>query len=311
LAQPARSSHPNPGDHRIIDPGLLFVALVWGAGNVVVKWLLDVFEPSALFGLRMGLTSLLMLGLLWVRRRPISARDVLVLTLIGGGLVTVQQLCFVYAMNMTTASEGALLISTAPVWTAMMVALLGIEVVTWLNWLGIVIAFGGVAMVVLGAGQAVLPNAPARLAGDLLMIASAWMYGGYMVISGRWMKKIGALHVICCTFSASGLFLLLIGWQPLLATDWHLVTWDRWLGVAYLTVLAAFVSLIVWYRTIGRTSASRTAVYQYLVPGISVVAAGLFLHERLAILQVAGIVITLIGVYLARVPSPAVERPAD
>ena len=279
------------------------VALMWGASNVVTKWVIEGFDPVAFAALRTGVTSILMIALLLVRPpRRIAARDWLMLAAFGGGLVAGQQLSFLHAIKMTTASEGSLMISTAPVWTALIVAIAGMELVTRLNWLGIAVALGGVAMVILGAAAGTVPRAPARLSGDLLMIASAWMYGGYMVISKRWMRRIGGLHVICCTFAASGVMLAVVGGPRLLTTQWAEITWGHWVGIAYVTLVAGFVGLIIWYLTIERTSASGTAVYQYLVPAVAVVGATIFLGERLSALQVLGIAVTLAGVYLARVP---------
>jgi len=116
------------------------------------------------------------------------------------------------------------------------------------------------------------------------------------------MRRLGGLQVICHTFAAGGMLLAVVGGRRLLDTEWAEITWGRWVGIAYLTLFAGFIGLVVWYRTIGRTSASGTAVYQYLVPGISVVCAAIFLGERLSALQVAGFAVTLVGVYLARVP---------
>ena len=67
--------------------------------------------------------------------------------------------------------------------------------------------------------------------------------------------------------------------------------------------MAGFLGIVLWYRTIGRTTASGTAVYQYLVPGVSCVGAALFLGERLGPVQVAAIFVMLAGVYLARLPA--------
>lgn len=307
------SADPAPLPPRpVFNPVLLLVAGIWGAGNLVTKWLLEVMEPPALLALRMGGVAVLMGALLLLGpRRRVARRDCLVLMLCGGGIVTVQLLTFTYAMKMTTASEGSLLISTAPVWTAVLVTLLGMERLTGLNWLGVAVASGGVAMIIWGPAGRIVGNAPARLPGDLLMVASAWLYGGYMVLSKRWMRRLGALHVICYTFVGSGMLLAALGTRHLLATDWGIITAGRWIGVAYLTILAGFVGIILWYRTIGRTTASGTAVYQYLVPGISVLGAAILLGERLTALQLAGIAVILAGVYLARLPSdPGPPRSA-
>ena len=288
---------------RLLDPVLLLVACIWGIGNVVTKWVLGVLDPSAFLALRMVVVSILMAAVLLLGpRNRLALRDWLIVSVCGGGLVAAQFLSFSYAMKLTTASEGSLLISTAPAWTAVIVAVLGVEHLRGLNWLGIVLASGGVAMVALGPAGRIVSGAPSRLSGDLLMLASAWLYAGYMVLSRRWMQRLGELPVICRTFAAGGVLLVAVGARHLLASDWSTVTAGHWVGIAYVTLLAGFVGLVLWYRTIGRTSASGTAMYQYLVPGVSVVAAAIFLGERIVVFQLAGIAVTLIGVYLARVP---------
>ena len=306
----AHGAHSSSSAHaRIIDPALLLVALVWGGANVATKWVVEVFDPVAFCALRSAVIGVLMIGLLLTRpRRRMGARDRLMLMAFGGGLVAAQQLSFTCALKMTTASEGALLISTAPVCTAIIVAILGMEAVTGVNWLGIVVAFGGVAMVILGGAGRTVQNAPARVSGDLLMMASALVYGGYMVICRRWMQRLGALHVICYTFAAAAVLLALVGGGRLPATEWHEISAAHWVAILYLTLLSGFIGVVVWYRAIARTSASGTAVYQYLVPGMAVVAAAIFLGERLAALQVVGIGVTLVGVYLARVPPTTTPR---
>ncbi len=290
---------------RIVNPGLLSVAIMWGAGNVVVKWVLTVFDPAAFLALRMSVMGVVMIVWLLLsgyRRWRLPTREALIVTTLGGGLIAAWHLAFSYAMKMTTASDGSLLISTAPVWTAIVAAILGMELITGLNWAGIAVALGGVAIVVFAAAGEAVPRAPERLLGDLLMIAAAWMYGGYMVISKRWMQRLGELPVICGTFAGASVILVAVGAPGLLEADWAIITPWHWVGIAYVTLVAGAVGTVVWYRAIGRTSASGTAVYQYLVPGVSVICAAIFLKERLAALQVVGMAVTLIGVCLARVP---------
>ena len=291
---------------QVINPVLLLVACMWAAGNLVTKWVLEVLDPAALLALRMGIIAILMVALLFARpRRRMLALDWVTLLVFGGGLVAAQLSAFTYAMRLTTASEGSLLISTAPAWTAVIVAVLGMERVTRLNWLGIAIASGGIVMVVLAPGVRILPTAPARFSGDLLMLASAWLYASYMVLSRRWMQRLGELQVICLTFASGGLILAALGARQLLASDLSRLTVGQWIGIAHVTFIGGFLGLTLWYWTIGRTSASGTAVYQYLVPVLAVVGSAVFLGERVAAPQLAGIAVTLVGIYMARVrPDP-------
>jgi len=57
---------------------------------------------------------------------------------------------------------------------------------------------------------------------------------------------------------------------------------------------------VIWYRAIAHTSPAKTAVYQYLVPVIAIIASAIFLNERLTWLQLVGSVVVLLGVALAR-----------
>jgi drug/metabolite transporter (DMT)-like permease len=296
----------------VINPVLVLVALMWAGSNLVTKWLLEVLEPQALLALRMGIIAVLMTAMLLVGpRRRLKLADTALLLLAGGGLVALQVLSFSYAMKLTTASEGALLISTAPAWTAVLVAFLGMERVTSVNWLGIAVASGGVAMIVLGSGDRMAPNAPARVPGDLLMLSSAWLFAGYMVLGKRWMQRWGELRVISLTFAGAGVLLAVTGAREFLATDWRALTPGHWLGIGHVTLLGGFLGVILWYRTMGRTSASGTAVYQFLVPVLAVVGAAAFLGERIANLQFAGIAVALVGVYMARVRPRSVAQGPD
>ena len=92
---------------------------------------------------------------------------------------------------------------------------------------GIAVASVGVMMVIFGAADGIVGNAPARLPGDLLMVGSAWLYGGYMAISKRWMQRFGELQVIYCTFASGGTLLAAVGAPQLLATEWASITPGR------------------------------------------------------------------------------------
>ncbi len=289
-----------------VDFGPLSVAFVWGVNVVVQKFLLRTLSPAALQTVRDGCVSLLLLGAMWWMGRRVGKvlkadfRGLLA----AGLLMGVQLLTFIYALNLITASEATVIISTAPVWTAVLTAVMGLEILYLRNWLGIVAALGGVSLMILGGAATPAAYAPARVAGDMMVLVAAFLYALYMVISKRLMNRHGTLAVITLSLCIANLVFLPAGLSQAIAMPWLTLSGLEWFCLAYGILLAGVYGFVMWYRSIKLTSPARTAVYQYLVPVFAVLAAALFLHEKLTGYQFVGMAVTLAGVYLARYRRP-------
>ncbi len=301
--QQERAAHSRPsGRLAIIDPWLLSVALIWGGNFVVYKIVLRHLSPLGIVGTRFALLApiLLIAARLLSRRPPPELRDWP--CLIWAGLVVLggQQISFIFGVDMTTATEAALLISTAPIFTALISVATGLECLTALNWAGVFLGFGGVALIVLGGGSNF--SAPSsRFVGNLVMLCSALLYGYYMVLSKHLVQQHGGLRTVAYSYALAAIVVVPISWKALVTTAWLSLDWLTWLLlVGYICLLAGVYGFAVWYTTIGRTTAARTAVYQYLVPVVAMTTAAIFLHEKPTILQIVGAIIALAGLALTR-----------
>ncbi len=293
----------------IVDPWLASVALIWGGNFVTYKILLDNISPTGLLAARFVIVTALLMAILWLtgRLRRNEPGMWLRLFLAGVLIMGVQQIMFVHGLNLTAAGEGALLFSTAPILTALMVAATGAEIITSSNWAGVIAAFGGVAMVILGGGATT--GAPAtRITGDLLLLGSAFLYALFMVLSKSLMEKYGALKVVTFAYLFGALVVVPAGAREALATDWAGLSPGCWFCFAYLVLLAGCYGFFIWYWRISRTSPARVAVYQYAVPVVAMIAAAIWLGERPTGIQLLGAALVLSGLALARrrprVPCP-------
>lgn len=288
---------------RIIEPGVLSVALIWGGNFVVYKLVLRHLTPLAVVGTRFALlTPLLLLATRFLSKRPPPEREDLP-CLVLAGLVVLggQQVTFIFGVDMSSATEAALLISTAPIFTAIISVLSGQERLSLVNWIGVIVGFAGVAMVVGGARKADLS---AHFAGDLVMLASAMLYGYYMVLSKHLVVQHGGLRTVAYSYALASVLLVPVAYRDLVSTDWFAIDALTWLLlVGYICFLAGLYGFAVWYTTIGRTTAARTAVYQYLVPVVAMASAATFLGERLTALQMVGAATVLAGLVLTRLPA--------
>lgn len=299
-----------PGRLRVFDPWLLSVALIWGVNFVVYKVLLAHVTALVVVGTRFGLMAppLVAAAVLFIKHPPITRADLRRLLWAGLVIYSLQQITFIYGVYLSTATEAALLISTMPIWTAIFAVVGGQEHLTRLNWVGVGVGFAGVAMVVLGGDAQAGLQFGGRVVGDLLLLFSACLYGYFMVEVKPLVETYGGLTTVAWAYALAAVVIVPVSARDLLATNWAGLDWTTWvLLVGWVGALAGVYGFAVWYTAVGRTTAARTAVYQYLVPVVAMAAAAVFLKERPQALQLAGAALTLAGLALTRRPRAARE----
>lgn len=301
MSESPRAENVAGASERIIDPWLLSVAIFWGLNTVSNKWLLQAMDPAGILCFRFACCAVVVSVAVWYFGRGKSADPAKPwgMMVLVGLWVGIQQLIFIYALDWTSASEASLLISIAPIWTALIGAATGRELIGLANWLGILAAAAGVGLIVFGGGSLNV-DIPTRIQGDLWMVLSSLLYGSFMVYSKGIMKQHGSLRVMSWAFVVGSLVIVPAGLGQFVGADWARFDLLLWAALLYSAFIAGGYGFVVWYRTIARTTPARTAAYQYLVPVVSLIAAAILLGERLAPAQVLGALIVLSGLVLAR-----------
>src|SRR3954454_14202257 len=152
-----------------------------GTAIVATRFLAGAADPITIAVLRFAGGAVLLLPLAPIKRERWPGQrdwpDGIGLALLFFGLFPV---LFNAALIYTTAARGALALSTTPLITMLVAALLGIERLTLRKSVGLVLAMGGVA-IALGASLSVSPLGAWR--GDALMLAGAACMALYTVWS--------------------------------------------------------------------------------------------------------------------------------
>src|SRR5438270_3621363 len=120
----------------------------------------------------------------------LKKKDWLLLVLCALLGVVFNQWLFATGLKLTTVVNTVLISTTIPVFTLLIGALIGTERATVRRFIGIALAAAGVICLV-GPAHADLANG-SRL-GDLLILASALMYGAYIAFSKKLVHSYGAL----------------------------------------------------------------------------------------------------------------------
>jgi O-acetylserine/cysteine efflux transporter len=175
-----------------------------------------------------------------------------------------------------------------------------------LGWLGIVIAFAGVVVVV-NNSLTRFTISFGSLDGTLIWMLAAFAWALYVERSAPYNLRLGTLTVIAWTTLIGSLILL-----PLALVFDSLGEFARldgrllgyWLYTAIFPVGVAFLGLTAGLERLG---VSRVMVYMYLIPIAGVGLSAAFFGDPLTVPRVLGGLIVLLGVILTRV---ALDRAA-
>ena len=303
-APPAADS----GQTLALAAGLLVVA-VWGANFAVQKALFGVLPPAAfLFARYLIMPACAAALLLWVGRGHwprLPRRDALALAGLGllahtghVGLVT-------FGIHWSTAFSSALIMSSGPVFTLLILHAMGLERLHRGQLAGVALACAGVGLFLsdkLSGGQW------AATGGDLMMLLAAAMFSYYTVAAKPLIQRHGGVAVMAYATLAGSPGLLLLGAPTALASDWAALRPLHWGLLAWASVVSAFGGWLVWGWVNARRGVGRTAPLQYLMPLVAGAVAWWATGERFTGAKLAGAALTLAGVALAQF---AHRTPAD
>lgn len=197
-------------------------------------------------------------------------------------------------LHFTTATSGTLYLSTTPIFILLMAIPLG-ERIGALQWAGVAISFGGVALIATQGD----PRLVTFNVGDLLAIASMMMWAGYTVLLRVRSDSLTILEllVMVCAF---GLAFMV----PWVAAELYLQkrvvpSLPGAAAVLYSAIGSLLLAYAGWSYVVRHLGAARAGVTMHLMPAFGVILSAIFLREYPSWYHFAGIALVLAGVGLS------------
>lgn len=275
---------------------LVLVQLFFGTLPIAVKVALRELTPPALALLRVSGASLLFVVLqrVFVRERIRGRRDYLALASYAVFGVIANQLLYITALSLTTATAAQMMVAAGPALTLLAAIVLGKETATRLKWTGIAVAASG-AVYLVSARGAGMGSAP----GNLLALLNVASYSVYLVISRGLLRRYDALTVITWVFVFGTIGIIPWGIAPLLREIGHARP-ATWAAMAFIIVFPSVGAYWLNVYALKRVESSVVSVFVYLQPVITALIAVPTLHEHVsarlvpaALLIFSGVAVTL------------------
>ena len=269
------------------------LALIWGFSFLVLLKAVEAFGWIGAVTLRalMAGAILFVVGTVARRRFDFSAgwRPFAV---VGSTTVAAQLVGMSFATPRIGTAMAAILVGTIPLFSMVISQLWGIEHITAVGRIGLVLGFGGIVLLV---GFPAVPITGAFVlgcAGSLIGSVSA-AFGSNFV--RRRLHAVGSWEVTAGSFLFGGLLTL-----PLLFVV-PIPTIPRPVDYGYLVLLGGVVSAlayVLYFRLVADLGATKAISVEFVVTVVAVLVGSFVLGERLSVVQVVGAVIIIAGCVL-------------
>ncbi|WP_348762201.1 DMT family transporter [uncultured Salinisphaera sp.] len=286
--------------------GLMLVfCIALGLQQVAIKAVADDISPLAQIALR----SVIALALIAFVAR-LRGVALWVPSQFGPGLVvgigyTLEFAFVAYGLNFTYAAHMSVFLYTAPVFAAIgLHAFVAGEQLTARQWLGVIVAFGGLVIALAPRGALSMDI----LIGDLFGVLAGLSWAATtLTLRTTSLSEAPSLRTVAYQLGVASLVLLPAaalfgGFSDLNATPLAIAS------LSFQAVVVSFAALLLWFWLLRRYLASRLGVFAFLSPIFGVIFGVVLLDDPISINFAAGGLALLIGLLLVNVNGPRQRR---
>lgn len=276
------------------------IYLVWGSTFLAIRIGVQQLPPFLFGGLRFLLAGTVLAAAAMVLRErfPRCPREWRLLLVFSLLMITFSNGISTVALQHVASNQGALLAASSALWIAALGALgpRG-HTLTLRGSLGLLCGFAGVALLLWPSG----PVSPGHLGWQSLILVGSLSWAVGTILYRDTALSVGPVAFNAVMMLLGGSWLVLAG----LATG-ELPRWE-WrpggmLAIIYLAVFGSALAYTAYSWLLKRVPADRVGTFAYVNPAVATALGWAVLGESLSTLQIAGMVVVLLGVVLVTLP---------
>jgi drug/metabolite transporter (DMT)-like permease len=279
----------------------LAIYLIWGSTYLAIRFAVETIPPFLMAGARYSIAGILLYGWLWIRgERRTTPRQWRDAAIVGGLMLLGGNGAVCWAEQFVPSGLAALMVSTIPIW---------VVILDWL-WLrgarpnrrifvGLVLGFLGVGMLVRPGGNAEATGGVSLLgAGVLLLAAALWAAG--VVYSRRAALPSSPMLAVAMQMLAGGGMLLLTGTLlgEVSRLDLARASTRSILSLVYLITFGTLVGHTCFLWLIRVTTPAKASTNAFVNPIVAVVLGWALAGERLEPFTALAAAVAISGVVL-------------
>lgn len=285
---------------------LLATTIIWGFGPPIIKHALTFLKPLEFLFYRFLLVSIILLPffVLSLKKQPFQLHDLPALFLVATCGTSLTLALYFTGLNKTTSLDAAVISATGPILIVLGGALFLKETVTFIEKVGLVLAFGGTLVAIVSPllnGHQVLQ--PANAFGNFLVFLGNLTWAVYTLWGKKLFKKYSTFTITTLSFLVGlvtflPLFLLHLATNPQAVTPQALLANPGLPGLLYMTFFGSFIAYFAYSYGVSLIEASEATLFTYLQPLFTAPLAVFWLKEPLNHSFLLGALLIGLGVFL-------------
>ena len=291
---------------------LTATAVLWGGNAVTAKFTVGELSPAIVVFVRFtGVTIiLLVMTLLTSGKKGIpTVRQLPGIITLGITGIFLQNYLFYTGVKYSTATNASLLAAANPTITALLTAIFYHEKLRSQQLYGIVVSFLGVAIVVTKGSWQVISQLEFNY-GDVLLAVAPVTWAIYSLIGRRVMRQIPALTATAWSSLVGTILLFILALKEGFTGQIHLSAYG-WANMIYMIIGSGVLAFYWWNKGVAVIGPNRAAIFVNVIPIAGMICAALVLHEVITILQIAGAIMIIAGVWLTTQAEATVKAGAN
>ncbi len=276
---------------------LLLPVLFWGVSYIAIKVVLTELEPVEMISVRFLLAVPVLYVIIKKKRLAVWPKAMHVKLVIAAGVIFLHFWVMATGMKETSASNTAWILTTAPIFIALLSWAYLKEPFTASQWGGLLLAAGGVVFLTYNGDLANLRWINSR--GDVIVLGSCVTWAFYTVGAREITAKVNPLVATFWMTAIAGLVfipytLLTSGYEKFLHLNPVTI-----LSLVFLGVFCLAIAFWLWSEGLARANAAEVGVWLYVEPLFTVVAAAILLGESVTLWLAIGAILISLGVYVS------------
>lgn len=276
-------------------------AVIWGLMSPVSKLVMQGGEVGsaslATFRL-LGAAALFWLASCFMPREKVDPEDRLKLFYAALFGIIFNQMAFTVGVGFTSPADAAIITTITPILTMILAAFVLREMITGRKVAGVCASAVGAVLLITGSSHA--PAAPGdnNLLGDILCLASQCSVAVYFVFFKKLIGKYSPVTLMKWMFTYAVAACLPFTFREISSVPYTSLSIQTWTGIAYVVVMATFVSYICLSFAQQRLKPTAVSMYNYSQPLIASFVAVLWGMDHFGWLKTLSVLLVFTGVFL-------------
>lgn len=262
--------------------------------------------PTAFIFIRILGASLLFWMIKSFIKEKIDKEDYFRLIVCGVLGIAINQLLYFHGLNLTSPIDASIIYTSVPVLVLIFSYFLLKEKITTTKITGILIGGTGALLLIIYGSK---NEGTSTLLGNGLIFSNAIFYAFYLVYVKPLMKKYQPITVISWVFLIGFVFMIPVGLNDFLETDFHAFTLNTYLIIAFVLFGTTFLTYLFNIYALSKVPPSVNGSYIYLQPVVSFVMVSIYAFalgkdeyaQDINLIKIISSILVIVGVYLISV----------